>query len=78
MQSLKSRLELAEGRLAAVGPRATLLRGYAIARSRKGLILQAQDARPGRCDGADPGPGKAADAGCWNAWMMKRLHYEEE
>ena len=47
MQSLKSRLELAEGRLAAVGPRATLLRGYAIARSRKGLILQAQDARPG-------------------------------
>ncbi|MCX6674211.1 MAG: exodeoxyribonuclease VII large subunit [Methanothrix sp.] len=47
MQTLRSRLELAEGRLAAVGPRATLLRGYAIARSQKGLILQAQDARPG-------------------------------
>ena len=47
MQSLKSRLELAKGRLTAVGPRATLLRGYAIARSEKGLILQAQDARPG-------------------------------
>jgi exodeoxyribonuclease VII large subunit len=47
MRSLKSRLELAEGRLTAVGPRATLLRGYAIARSEKGLILQAQDARPG-------------------------------
>lgn len=47
MQSLKSRLELAKGRLTAVGPRATLLRGYAIARSEKGLILQVQDARPG-------------------------------
>ena len=47
MQNLKSRLELAKGRLTAVGPRATLLRGYAIARSEKGLILQAQDARPG-------------------------------
>jgi exodeoxyribonuclease VII large subunit len=47
MQRLKSRLELAEGRLAAVGPQATLQRGYAIARSRKGLILKAQDARPG-------------------------------
>ncbi|MFZ2473324.1 MAG: exodeoxyribonuclease VII large subunit [Methanothrix sp.] len=47
MQSLKSRLELAEGRLVAVGPRATLQRGYAIARSAQGLILQAKDARPG-------------------------------
>ena len=47
MQSLKSRLVLAEGRLVAVGPQATLQRGYAIARSQKGLILQAQDARPG-------------------------------
>ncbi|MDD4163221.1 MAG: exodeoxyribonuclease VII large subunit [Methanothrix sp.] len=47
MKDLKSRLELLEGRLAAVGPRATLLRGYAIARTQKGLILQAQDARPG-------------------------------
>ena len=43
----RTRLDLAEGRLTAVGPRATLLRGYAIARSEKGLILQAQDARPG-------------------------------
>jgi len=47
MQSLKGRLELASGRLLAVGPRATLLRGYAIARSEKSLILQSQDARPG-------------------------------
>ncbi len=47
MKDLKSRLELLEGRLSAVGPRATLLRGYAIARTQKGLILQAQDARPG-------------------------------
>ena len=47
MQSLKSRLELAKGRLLAVGPRATLQRGYAIARTEKGLILQSQDARPG-------------------------------
>jgi exodeoxyribonuclease VII large subunit len=47
MLSIKSRLELAKGRLLAVGPRATLQRGYAIARSQKGLILQAQDARPG-------------------------------
>ncbi len=47
VRSLKSRLELAKGRLLAVGPRATLLRGYAIARSEKGLIMRAQDARPG-------------------------------
>jgi exodeoxyribonuclease VII large subunit len=47
IQSLKSRLELAKGRLTAVGPRATLLRGYAIARTQKGLILKAQDVRPG-------------------------------
>lgn len=47
LQSQKSRLELAKGRLAAVGPRATLRRGYAIARSEKGLIMQSQDARPG-------------------------------
>jgi exodeoxyribonuclease VII large subunit len=42
-----SRLEMAEGRLLAVGPLATLRRGYAIARTGKGLILQAQDAQPG-------------------------------
>ena len=47
IQSLKSRLELAKGHLVAVGPQATLRRGYAIARSPQGLILQAQDARPG-------------------------------
>ncbi len=47
MQRLKSRLELAKGRLLAVGPRATLQRGYAIARSDKGLILQAQNVQPG-------------------------------
>jgi exodeoxyribonuclease VII large subunit len=47
MQSLKSRLELAKGRLLAVGPQATLQRGYALARSQKGLLLTAQDVRPG-------------------------------
>lgn len=47
IQSLKSRLELAKGHLVAVGPQATLRRGYAIARSPQGLILKAQDARPG-------------------------------
>jgi exodeoxyribonuclease VII large subunit len=45
--SARSRLELLSGRLAAVGPRATLLRGYALARSAQGLILAAQDVRPG-------------------------------
>ncbi|MDD4652034.1 MAG: exodeoxyribonuclease VII large subunit [Methanothrix sp.] len=47
MSDLQSRLEVAEGRLLAVGPLATLKRGYAIARTRKGLILQSQDAQPG-------------------------------
>jgi exodeoxyribonuclease VII large subunit len=46
LQSLRSRLEIAAGRLAAVGPKATLLRGYAIARTQKGLVLQAKDVRP--------------------------------
>jgi exodeoxyribonuclease VII large subunit len=41
------RLELAQSRLAAVGPRATLSRGYAIARSSRGLVLGAEDVRPG-------------------------------
>ena len=45
--SLRSRLDLAQGRLAAVGPRATLLRGYAIVRSNRGLVLKAADASPG-------------------------------
>ncbi len=43
----KSRLELLAGRLGAVGPQETLLRGYAIARSGKGLIVKATDVRPG-------------------------------
>jgi exodeoxyribonuclease VII large subunit len=30
-----------------VGPQATLSRGYALARSRRGLILRALDAEPG-------------------------------
>ncbi|MDD1761428.1 MAG: exodeoxyribonuclease VII large subunit [Methanothrix sp.] len=48
LQTHRSRLELAQGRLIAVGPRATLSRGYAIARSADGLILTAQDAQPGQ------------------------------
>ena len=47
MRIMKSRLEVAEGRLLAVGPLATLQRGYAIARSERGLILQAREAQPG-------------------------------
>jgi exodeoxyribonuclease VII large subunit len=45
--ALKSRLDLAESRLAAVGPEATLLRGYAIVRTHRGLILAAEDAKVG-------------------------------
>lgn len=48
LQTCMSRLELAQGRLRAVGPQATLSRGYAIARSAEGLILTASDARPGQ------------------------------
>ncbi|MDD4094419.1 MAG: exodeoxyribonuclease VII large subunit [Methanothrix sp.] len=48
LQTHRSRLELAQGRLIAVGPHATLSRGYAIARSAEGLILTASDARPGQ------------------------------
>lgn len=47
MSDLQSRLEVAEGRLLAIGPLATLKRGYAIARTGKGLILQSHDAQPG-------------------------------
>ena len=43
----RSRLELLAGRLGAVGPQETLQRGYAIARSGKGLIVKAEDVRPG-------------------------------
>jgi len=48
LQTHRSRLELAQGRLIAVGPQATLSRGYAIARSADGLILTASDARSGQ------------------------------
>lgn len=48
LQTRMSRLELAQGRLRAVGPQATLSRGYAIARSADGLILTASDAQPGQ------------------------------
>jgi len=48
LQIHRSRLELAQGRLIAVGPQATLSRGYAIARSADGLILTASDAQPGQ------------------------------
>jgi exodeoxyribonuclease VII large subunit len=47
LDAQRSRLELLEGRLEAVGPQETLLRGYAIARSETGLILKAGDVRPG-------------------------------
>lgn len=47
LKGLINRLDLAEGRLAAVGPQATLSRGYAIARSRRGLLLHSYDAEPG-------------------------------
>lgn len=44
---LRKRLELAEGRLDAISPLATLSRGYALARSEKGrLILRAEDVSP--------------------------------
>ena len=45
--ALRSRLDLAESRLVAVGPEATLLRGYAIARTKDGLILASEDAKVG-------------------------------
>jgi exodeoxyribonuclease VII large subunit len=44
---LRNGLKLAEGRLASVSPHATLLRGYAIVRTRRGLILGSDDANPG-------------------------------
>ena len=47
LELLRKRLELAEGRLAAVSPLATLSRGYALARSERGrLILRAEDVAP--------------------------------
>jgi exodeoxyribonuclease VII large subunit len=47
LKLLRSRLEMAGAGLAAVGPQATLSRGYAIAKSTRGLILRAEDAKAG-------------------------------
>jgi exodeoxyribonuclease VII large subunit len=47
LKLLRSRLEMAGAGLAAVGPAATLSRGYAIAKSARGLILRAEDAKAG-------------------------------
>jgi exodeoxyribonuclease VII large subunit len=47
LKLLRSRLEMASAGLAAVGPQATLSRGYAIAKSPRGLILRAEDAKAG-------------------------------
>ncbi len=47
LELLRKRLEVAEARLAAISPLATLSRGYAIARSETGsLILRAEDVSP--------------------------------
>ena len=47
IELLRKRLAVAEGRLAAVSPLATLSRGYALARSENGsLILRAEDVTP--------------------------------
>jgi len=47
LKLLRSRLEMAGAGLVAVGPAATLSRGYAIAKSARGLILRAEDAKAG-------------------------------
>jgi len=47
LKACRSRLEKAAARLDAVGPAATLQRGYAIARSKRGLVMAAGDVRPG-------------------------------
>ncbi len=47
MLMLRNRLELAEGRLASVSPYATLLRGYAIVRTQKGLVLESDEVNRG-------------------------------
>ena len=47
LKARRAQLELAQGRLEAIGPRATLLRGYAVVRSNHGLVLRAADASPG-------------------------------
>ena len=43
----RARLDGARGRLTAVGPRATLQRGYALVRSERGLVMAWRDVRPG-------------------------------
>lgn len=48
LELMQKRLDLAEGRLAAVSPLATLSRGYSLVKSSKGrLILRADDVAPG-------------------------------
>ena len=47
LRDRRARLDAVCGRLAAVGPRATLQRGYALARSEKGLVMAWDDVRPG-------------------------------
>ena len=47
LKLLRRRLGMASAGLAAVGPAATLSRGYAIAKSPRGLILRAKDAKAG-------------------------------
>ena len=47
LKGRRARLDAARGRLAAVGPRATLERGYALVRSQRGLVMAWDDLRPG-------------------------------
>ena len=47
LRDRRARLDAVCGRLVAVGPRATLQRGYALARSEKGLVMAWDDVRPG-------------------------------
>lgn len=48
LEAQRSRIQLAKGRLAAVSPKATLCRGYAIARSAQGVIRSPNDASVGQ------------------------------
>lgn len=47
LRDRRARLDAVCGRLVAVGPRATLQRGYALARSERGLVMAWDDVRPG-------------------------------
>jgi exodeoxyribonuclease VII large subunit len=47
LRDRRARLDLASGRLVAVGPRATLQRGYALVRSERGLVMAWDDVHPG-------------------------------